>query len=62
FVTPSIEMSGTMATCAMYYTFVTASKANSPFSFFLGIPYERLIGLHWISGLTAVALGFCHGY
>jgi len=62
FVAPSVEASGTIAMYAMYYTFVTASKANSPFSFLLGIPYERLIGLHWVSGLTAVGLGFCHGY
>jgi len=62
FVVPSVAASGTMASYAMYYTFVTASKANSPFSFLLGIPYERLIGLHWLSGLTAVGLGLCHGY
>jgi len=62
FVNPDVSVSGAMATYAMYYAFVTASKSNSPFSFFFEIPYERLIGLHWASGLAAVALGFCHGY
>jgi len=62
FVAPSLNLSGTMSAYCLYVTYVTASKSNSPFSFFLGIPYERLIGLHWISAISAGILGGFHGY
>lgn len=62
FVSPALDLSGYMAASCLYYTFITASKSNSPFSFFLGIPYERLIGLHWASAFCAAFLSCCHGY
>jgi hypothetical protein len=62
FVAPSLNLSGTMAAYCLYCTYVTAAKSNSPFSFFLGIPYERLIGLHAASAVAAVLLGGFHGY
>jgi predicted ferric reductase len=62
FVAPSLNLSGSMAAYCVYFTYVTASKSNSPFSFFLGIPYERLIGLHFMSAVCAGVLGGFHGY
>ena len=62
FVTPSLDLSGYMAAYSLFFSYITASKSNSPFSFFLGIPYERLIGLHFCAAICAGILGGFHGY
>ena len=62
FVSPSVSLSGKMASYSIYLTFMTANKSNSFFSFFLGIPFERMIPLHLVSSMVAVLLGCFHLY
>jgi predicted ferric reductase len=62
FVVPSLDLSGKEATNAIYWAFLTATKSNSIFSLFLGIPFERMIPLHQFSALLAVVLGCFHVY
>jgi predicted ferric reductase len=62
FSNPSGVESGVMASYAIYWSFLTASKSNSIFSFLFGIPFERLIPLHLFSSLIAVMLGCFHAY
>lgn len=62
FISPDVEESGEYAAFAIYVTFLTANKSNSLFSFFLGIPFERMISLHNMASLTTVILSGFHGY
>jgi hypothetical protein len=51
-----------MATCAIIATFLTANKANSIFNFLFGISFERMVPIHNLASLVAVALSLFHGY
>lgn len=55
-----VENSGELATLCIAYTFLTANKSNSVFSFVFGIPFERMINLHALSSAFAIALGCLH--
>ena len=59
---PSLKLSGQMASYCLYAVYLSASKSNAPLSFFLGISYERLIGLHSLAAVCAAGLSACHGY
>lgn len=59
-VAPDVKSSGTMAGYCLYMCFLTASKSNAPFSFLLGISYDRLIGLHTAAAVCAAVLSGCH--
>lgn len=54
------EESGYVATYPIYVIFFTANKANSLFTFVLGIPFERLIFWHQMWSVLAVVTGFFH--
>jgi len=62
FVAVSVTDNGRMASYAIYLTFLTASKSNSLFSFLFGISFERMIPLHYLASLVAVACGCMHVY
>ncbi|KAL3907491.1 MAG: hypothetical protein SGILL_008852, partial [Bacillariaceae sp.] len=62
FVEKDVSGSGGMAALALVGTFLTASKANSLFLFFLGIPFERMIHYHGMFAILSVLLGCFHGY
>ncbi len=61
-VSPDVETSGTVASFAIFATFLTANKSNSITAFLLGIPFERMIPYHNLSSLTTVILSLFHGY
>lgn len=62
FISPSLELSGYMSAYCIFAAYLTASKSNSLFTWLFGIPYERLIGLHWFSSVAGVVLGAFHCY
>lgn len=62
FIDPDVEGSGSVAAIPTYVAFLTASKSNSAFSFFLGIPFERMLSFHILSGYISVILGCFHFY
>ena len=62
FVVPSVEDSGVIASYAIYWTFLTANKANSLLSFLFGIPFERMLPHHYMASFVAVVLGVFHTY
>jgi len=60
FVEINIARSGNMAAYAIFLTYLTANKANSLFSFLMGIPFERMIPLHLYSSLASAVIGVFH--
>ena len=62
FVSPNIVSGGNVAGYAILLTYLTANKSNSLFSFVLGIPFERMIFMHLLCSLVAVALSVFHTY
>jgi len=62
FSSPGVNSSGTIAAFAIMGSFFTANKSNSPLSFFLGIPFERMIPYHNMCSLAAIVLGVFHTY
>ncbi|KAL3938521.1 MAG: hypothetical protein SGBAC_006588 [Bacillariaceae sp.] len=62
FVAPSLSLSGYCSAYCIFVAYLTASKSNSLFTWLFGIPYERLIGLHWFSSVSGAVLGGCHCY
>ncbi|CAJ1939033.1 unnamed protein product [Cylindrotheca closterium] len=62
FVSPSLELGGYMSAYCIFVAYLTASKSNSLFTWLFGIPYERLIGLHWFASVSGVVLGAFHCY
>ena len=60
FVDPATESSGTIASYVLFYTYLSANKANSLFAFLLGIPFERMIPFHRMSSVFAVVLSIFH--
>ncbi|CAJ1939047.1 unnamed protein product [Cylindrotheca closterium] len=62
FIAPSLELGGYMSAYCIFVAYLTANKSNSLFTWLFGIPYERLIGLHWFSSVAGVVLGTFHCY
>ena len=62
FVSPNIDLSGSIAGFALYMVFLTQNKTNSIFTFLFGISFERMIIYHKLSSILAVVLSFLHGY
>lgn len=62
FVAPSVEESGVTASYSIYWTFLTANKANSLLSFFFGIPFERMLPHHYMASFVTLVLGGFHTY
>ena len=62
FVSPNIDLSGSIAGYALYMVFFTQNKTNSIFTFLFGISFERMIIYHKLSSILAVVLSFLHGY
>jgi len=62
FINPDVDWSGHISAIAIIFAFLTAGKSNSPFAFFLGIPFERLIPYHNLSSLVAIVTGAFHTY
>jgi predicted ferric reductase len=62
FVDPDLTQGGYIATYAIIATFLTANKANSIFNFLFGLSFERMVPIHNLASLLAVALSLFHGY
>lgn len=62
FIEPSLERSGYMSAYCIFAAYLSANKSNSLFTWLFGIPYERLVDLHWFSSVSGVVLGAFHCY
>jgi predicted ferric reductase len=62
FISPSIAITGNMATYLLCLTFLSANKTNSLFAFLFGIPFERLITYHYICAILTVIVSTFHAY
>jgi NADPH oxidase len=61
FVNPSVTESGLVARLPLVICFLTANH-NSVLSLLLGIPFERALKYHKVSGYTAFINGIFHTY
>lgn len=62
FVQPDVEESGNVAFYAMAVTFALANKKNSILSIVLGISWERLVPIHYVSAVVSMVLSCFHGW
>jgi hypothetical protein len=61
FPSHDIEESGEVVSYALYGNFAMAFKSSSASSFIFGIPFERMIPIHFWCGISLIISGCFHG-